>query len=137
MGEKGQEILWLIVKDKHMSDLKGIKLSDGGFLLLAGVGATYAESGLPLAEIEKATVKRNVKVAWVHVADEFLRLGFSPNRVVSEFRELVRFRPDACDIHDIEALVSAEYSDRQVMKWQSIAPYHADIEDQMFQLCSL
>lgn len=61
----------------------------------------YYEQGFPLAAFAKVAKENDLKISWLNVAREFLQQGFSKQRIISEFRELLAFHENEIDIETI------------------------------------
>lgn len=92
--------------------LKGVN-TQGGMIIAEGVATVYAQEGLPLAEMEKEVKSKGLRISWLNVADQFQKMGFTRNRIVSEMQELNHFHPNACDVSQIEDFLEMSYTDQR------------------------
>lgn len=115
-------------------DLESIKGRNGQMIISKGFAQLYTETGVPLAEMEKHATANNYRISWLNVAKDFLRLGFSSQKITSEFRELSTFQPNAIDLLEVERFLSGDVETQRLMLsdyWRGVADMDALLEDEL------
>jgi hypothetical protein len=94
----------------------GFEILEG--IISRGIATLYFEQGYPLAASLDFAKDNGLKICWLNVADQFQKAGFSNQRIISEFRELLSFCPDEVDIKAIEEFVVLDYHSQREKLWE-------------------
>lgn len=94
----------------------GFEILDG--IIARGVAALYYEQGYPLTASLKHFRKEGLQISWLNVARQFQQQGFSNERILSEFRELLSFCPGEVDLEDIESFILLDDESQKEKLWE-------------------
>ncbi len=96
---------------------------DGHNVVIRGVGKMYYQEGLPIGITISRLESEGYKVSVLHIADELLKEGWKPERVLSRLKEEIADSVEIDLKHHLPLLqkfVNASYEDQREMIFQSL-----------------
>lgn len=85
--------------------------------ILRGVSQMFYQEGLPISIIAEKANNEGYKISWLHFADDLLKQGWKPARVISRLKEEVEDSAGSAniDMKMIEKFVYLSYEDQREM----------------------
>ncbi len=90
-------------------------------IIIKGIGKLYYQEGLPMGIAAQRAIEMGYTVSWLHVADELLKEGWRPDRIIPKFREEIEDdNSSEIDIKAIEKFVYSTYEEQRQMIFNSL-----------------
>jgi len=82
-------------------------------VVVRGFGKMFYQEGMPIGILAQEAVKKGFEISWLHVADELLKHGWSPETTYKKLRE--EMTDSGLPTSDIREFCDKSYEDQREM----------------------